>query len=80
MGNQIFRDRVINIIKKNDYLFFITKYWRLRFLMFIGKNISDETYIRWQYKSRTGKKLNLEMPKLYNEKVQYQNFIIMIKD
>lgn len=71
MGNQSFRNRVISIIKKNDYLFFITKYWRLRFLMVIGKNISDETYIRWQYKRRTGKELNLEMPKLYNEKVQY---------
>ena len=71
MGDLNFRNRVINIIKKNDYIFFITKYWRLRLLMAIGKYISDESYIRWQYKSRTGKELNLEMPKLYNEKVQY---------
>ena len=71
MGNQNFRDKSINIIKRNDYFFFIIKYWRLRFLMVLGKHISDETYIRWQYKSRTGKDLNLEFPKLYNEKIQY---------
>lgn len=65
------RDRIINIIKKNDYLFFIIKYWRLKFLMLFGKMIDDETYIKKQYRSRTKKILNLDNPQLYNEKVQH---------
>lgn len=65
------RESLISFIGKNEYLFFITKYWRLRFLMLVGKCISDEKYIRKQYKSRTGKVLNLQNPRLYNEKVQY---------
>ena len=65
------RDIVIKILSKNDYLFFITKYWRLRFLMTFKKNISDKDYIMHQYKRITGKELNLSNPVLYNEKVQY---------
>ena len=65
------RDKIIKIIQKSDYLFFIIKYWRLRFLMLFGKLISDEKYIKNQYKSRTKKVLNLENPSLYNEKVQH---------
>lgn len=65
------RETAVDLIGKNDYLFFIIKYWRLRFLMLTGKLISDEAYIKMQYKSRTGKKLHLEEPVLYNEKVQY---------
>ena len=65
------RDRVVNIIKKNDYLYWAIKYLRLKFLMIFGRFISDEKYIRIQYKLRTGKKLNLETPRLYNEKMQY---------
>ena len=65
------RDTLIHIISKNDYLFFITKYWRLRYLMYFKKGVSDEEYIRRQYKQRTGRELNLDNPVLYNEKVQY---------
>lgn len=71
MKKQGFREKAISLIQKNDYLFFIIKYWRLRFLMLAGKLISDENYIRMQYKSRTGKDLHLDPPVLYNEKVQY---------
>lgn len=71
MKKQELREKAIALIGKNDYLFFIVKYWRLRFLMLAGKLIPDETYIKMQYKSRTGKTLNLENPILYNEKVQY---------
>ena len=39
--------------------------------MFFGKLVSDETYIRRQYESRLKRKLNLEAPTLYNEKVQH---------
>ncbi len=66
-----FRDKAIKLISKSEYLFFIIKYFRLRILMFVGKFISDENYIKRQYKSRTGRPLNIESPELYNEKVQY---------
>ena len=65
------REFVIDMIKQNEYLSFIIKYWRLRFLMLFGKLVSDEKYIKRQYKSRTGKILDLQNPTLYNEKVQY---------
>lgn len=65
------REFVIDMIKQNEYLSFIIKYWRLRFLMLFGKFVSDEKYIKRQYKSRTGKILDLQNPTLYNEKVQY---------
>ncbi len=65
------RENVISLISKSEYLLFIVKYWRLRFLMIAGKSISDEKYIKWQYKCRTGKTLDLQNPTLYNEKVQY---------
>ncbi|HPP85702.1 MAG TPA: ATP-grasp fold amidoligase family protein [Bacillota bacterium] len=65
------REITRHCLRKSDYLFFIVKYWRLRFLMAFTKCISDEVYIRRQYKSRTGKTLDLSKPELYNEKVQY---------
>lgn len=71
MDKRGLREKTIALIGKSDYLFFIIKYWRLRFLMGAGKWISDEQYIKMQYQSRTGKKLNLDNPVLYNEKVQY---------
>jgi len=66
------RDALIHLIGKSDYLFFIVKYWRLRYLMFFKKGVSDQAYITRQYKQRTGKELNLENPVLYNEKMQYR--------
>lgn len=71
MGTNTFRDTLIHVISKNDYLLFLLKYWRLRFIMSFTKSKSDEEYIRRQYWRRTGKKLNLSTPELYNEKVQY---------
>lgn len=65
------RDKIIAVIKKNDYLFFIIKYWRLRFLMFFGTLISDKKYIEFQYRSRTHKKLKLDPPITFNEKIQH---------
>lgn len=66
------RDKLINIIKRNDYLFFIIKYWRLRYIMCRYKHVTDKKYIQKQYKSRTGRNLDLEHPQLYNEKIQYE--------
>lgn len=65
------RKKLISVLKKNDYLFFIIKYWRLRYIMRRYKNVSDEEYIKKQYRMRTGKNLNLDNPQLYNEKIQY---------
>lgn len=71
MNKATFRSDLIHIISKNDYLLFITKYWRLCLIMAFTKSRSDEEYIRHQYRQRTGKILNLDPPVLYNEKVQY---------
>lgn len=43
----------------------------MKCLMCFGKIISDESYIKLQYRLRLGKKLDLEHPVLFNEKVQY---------
>ena len=33
--------------------------------------VSDESYLRWEYKNRTGLELNLDNPLSFNEKMQY---------
>lgn len=33
--------------------------------------IPDETYLKWMYKLHTGKRLNLEKPRTFNEKLQW---------
>ncbi len=71
MVKQRLRRKGINFIRKDEYLFFIIKYWRLKIIMLLSKYISDEHYIKKQYKNRTGRILNLKDPQLYNEKVQY---------
>lgn len=65
------RYKLIKFLAKNDDIFFTIRYLRLRFRMFAYKNVADEAYIKRQYHQRTGKKLNLDNPILYNEKVQY---------
>ncbi len=37
----------------------------------IGGNVSDETYLKWRYRFIFGKKLNLENPKGFNEKINW---------
>lgn len=65
------RYRMIRFFQRNDSVFFTLKYWRLHFRMLFYRFISDKSFIEWQYKHRTGRKLNLDDPQLYNEKVQY---------
>ena len=65
------RKKLIALLSKNEFVFFVLKYWRLRLIMWCSKFTSDEKYIIKQYKYRTGKDLNLKNPVLYNEKVQY---------
>ena len=71
MTKQDLRKKAIKLIAKNEELFFLLKHWRLKMLMFFEKGVSDEKYIRRQYKHRTGKTLDLDNPTLYNEKVQH---------
>jgi hypothetical protein len=42
-----------------------------KFLLKFGKNLSDEEYIRRQYRYVTGKTLNLTNPRTFNEKLQW---------
>lgn len=65
------REKIIRIIKRSDYLFWVIKHIRIKLLMLFGKLISDKRFISIQYRFRTGKKLNLESPRLFNEKMQY---------
>lgn len=65
------RYKIIRFLQGNQDVFFTIKYWRLRFRMLFFRKISDRAYIEMQYRQRTGRKLNLENPQLYNEKVQY---------
>ena len=37
----------------------------------VGGNVSDETYLKWRYRFIFGKKLNLENPKGFNEKINW---------
>lgn len=37
----------------------------------IGGNVSDETYLKWRYRFIFGKKLNLDNPKGFNEKINW---------
>lgn len=65
------RQKITGFLQKNDSLFSTLRYLRLRYIMFAYKHMSDEEYIKKQYEKRLGRKLNLEQPVLYNEKVQY---------
>ena len=38
---------------------------------FVGKHLSDVTYLRLSYRLKMGKKLDLEHPKTYTEKIQW---------
>ena len=60
-----------NRIKKNESLFFAVKeLWNV-WLNLCSKFTTDERFVEKQYYNRTGKKLDLINPRLYNEKVQY---------
>lgn len=63
--------KVKNLIKTNDELAFRLKALTIRMSDFVARFTSDEQYIRRQYKRKTGKRLDLDNPKLYNEKIQW---------
>lgn len=60
-----------NYLRKHEDLEFFIKTSYFSFHSLLKNVIPDETFIKWQYKFRTGKTLNLETPTLYNEKIQW---------
>ncbi len=54
-------------------LFFKSKKYRMPMLSILGfyRNMSDEEYLKKLYKAKTGKKLNLQNPITFNEKLQW---------
>jgi hypothetical protein len=60
-----------NFLRKRQNLEFPIKvaYWRWCALIY--PLFSDEAWLRGQYKRKTGKQLNLDEPKLFNEKLQW---------
>lgn len=70
MNNCILK-KIKNIIKTNDELAFRLKVFKIKISHFIAKFIEDELYIKIQYRLRTGRKLDLDKPELYNEKIQW---------
>ena len=59
------KDKLIKILKNPGYIFIALS--RLGFF----KKMNDEKYLCIVYKIRTGKTLNLENPKTFNEKLQW---------
>lgn len=44
---------------------------RIVMLEVVSKQLSDVTYLKWEYYLRTGKHLDLDHPKTFNEKIQW---------
>lgn len=55
---------IVNVLKHPNML--MAAIWAR-----VGGNVSDETYLRWRYRFIFGKKLNLENPKSFNEKINW---------
>ena len=65
------RKHLKQIISKNEKLYFYLKILMFKVSSLISLFIDDETFLKIQYFLRTGKRLNLENPRLYNEKIQW---------
>ena len=63
---------VLNKMKTCGRLIFDSKY-RFLFMAELGRydNLSDEEYLKRRFKAKMGKKLNLENPQTFNEKLQW---------
>ena len=59
------------LILKNECLTFYTKSIVFTLYKKAASIISDEKYITWQYRIKTGKKLDLNNVKTFNEKIQW---------
>lgn len=58
---------------KKVYKFIFSRKARFEFLNSLGiyRHLSDENFVKLAYKSRVGKKINLDNPKSFNEKIQW---------
>ena len=63
--------KIKNLIKTNDELAYRLKALTLRVSNFSTRFISDDEYIKKQYKRKSGRELDLDKPVLYNEKIQW---------
>ena len=55
----------IDFLKHPSHSFFLFKRWGLL------DNLSDDLYLRWMFRAHMGKRLDLNHPKTFNEKLQW---------
>ena len=63
--------KIKDLIKKWDWLGYNLKLLNIKINCLTSKFMTDEAFVRKQYKRRTGNKLNLEDPQTFNEKLQW---------
>lgn len=63
--------KIKDIIKKWDWLGYNLKILNIKLACISSKFMTDEEFIKKQYKIRTGTELNLEKPQTFNEKIQW---------
>lgn len=59
------------IIRNNMSFYLAFLFCRLKILQFLAIFVSDDVYVKWQYKKVLGKELNLKNPVSFNEKIQW---------
>lgn len=64
-------EKVKKQILKSDCLTYYAKRIVFSIYKLLGKLVSDEKYIKWQYRMKMGKKLDLTNVKTFNEKIQW---------
>lgn len=60
-----------NLVKKNENIEFFLKIWYFKFHSFFESLVPTETFLKIQYRARTGSRLKLDNPITFNEKVQW---------
>jgi len=70
MIHKLFK-KIKHIIKENEILSFFLKNLSFQLAEILVSIIDDEKFITKQYKRKTGRRLDLETPLLYNEKIQW---------
>ena len=63
--------KIKTVLKKSDELSWRLKLVNMHYNLMKSKHDNDKEFIRKQYYSRTGKKLNLKNPVTFNEKLQW---------
>lgn len=60
-----------NLVKKNENVEFFLRIWYFKFHSFFESLVPTETFLKIQYRTRTGCRLKLDNPITFNEKVQW---------